>query len=311
MQNIIINNIKKVLKFIIPTAIFCLMLFVMLKVANAESALGGEWDQHLTELEKISGDTGEEMAMNFIRNGINIIKYILGGIALIMGIIYAIGLIFSQGSEDSISKNKKAFIWVFTGFFILMISENISNIFNPEGATTDKIIDFNSARDQLRDIAQYLKWIFGSIIVFIMTISGIKMVTASGDEEVITSQKRNMIWSMMGMLFILLSSNIVNAIYVINSPNEIVSGGAQPLIEEIGGIISLILIFLGPIAILFTIYAGFIYLTAGDNEENTKKAKTMIIAGVTGIIIIYSAYAIINTLISAELALLPLTNLIA
>jgi len=311
MENRIINNIKKALKFIIPTAVFCLMLFVMLKIANADGALGGEWDQHLTDLEKISGNTGEEMAMNFIRNGINIVKYILGGIALIMGVIYAMGLIFSQGSEDSISKNKKAFIWVFTGFFILMISENISNIFNPEGSTTDKIIDFNSARDQLRDIAQYLKWIFGSIIVFIMTISGIKMVTASGDEETITSQKRNLIWSMMGMLFILLSSNIVNAIYVINSPKEIVSGGAQPLIEEIGGIISLILIFLGPIAILFTIYAGFMYLTAGDNEENTTKGKTMIIAGVTGIIIIYSAYAIINTLISAELALLPLTNLIA
>ncbi len=315
MKNKTIINIKKIIKFLFPVITFCGMLFIILKVANAESAIGNGWNKHLPEgLKAIEGSNGEDMAESMIKGGIRVIRYILGGVALIMGIIYAVGLIFSQGSEDAISKNKKAFIWVFVGFLVMIISENIADIFNPTKSTTDKIIDFNATRDQLRDIAQYLKWLFGSIIVFMMTISGLKMITAGGEEETISTEKRHLVWSMMGMLFILLSTNIVNAIYKINSPKEIVSAGAQPLIEEIGGVISLILIFLGPIAILFTIYAGFVYLTALDNDDKISKAKTMIIAGVTGIIMIYSAYAIINTLISSkveELGLLPLINLIA
>jgi len=308
-----IEKIKKTIRFIAPIAIFCALLFVMLKTANAESAIGKDWGKYVPGVGTVNsaGETGEEMAISFVKNGIRIVRYIVGGIALVMGIIFSIGLIFSQGSEDSISKNKKAFIWVFAGFIVLMIGENVADIFNPETSTTSEIIDFNAARDQLRDITQYLKWAIGSIIVLVMTISGVRMITAGGDEETISTEKRNLTWGMLGMLIVLLSSNIVNSIYVINSSKEIISGGAMPIMEEIGGIIKLILIFLGPIAILFTIYAGFMYLTALDNDDKVQKAKTMIVAGVTGIIMIYSAYAIVNTLIGAKLTLLPVINLIA
>ncbi len=54
------------------------------------------------------------------------------------------------------------------------------------------------------------------------------------------------------------------------------------------------------------------YLTALDNEERTKKGKSMIIGGVTAIVMIYGAYAVVNTILaSKQLALLPPLNLIA
>ena len=103
------------------------------------------------------------------------------------------------------------------------------------------------------------------------------------------------------MLTVLLASNIVNAIYVVNeSGTDVGAASAETGIVEMGGVIRLILVFLGPMAVLFTIYAGFMYMTAFENEEHANKAKRMIVGGITGIVIIYSAYAIVNTLIGSR-----------
>lgn len=50
--------------------------------------------------------------------------------------------------------------------------------------------------------------------------------------------------------------------------------------------------FIGVIFICYTIYGGFIYMTAAGNEEKTSKAKNIIRDGAIGIIIILSAASI-------------------
>ena len=70
-------------------------------------------------------------------------------------------LVFARGKEEVITKQKTNFLYVFMGFIILIISENVAGIFNPEKATTDKLIDFEAAHDQLRDIVDYIKWLLG------------------------------------------------------------------------------------------------------------------------------------------------------
>lgn len=294
-----LQKFKKFLQFIWPAAAFCLILFIFFKTVHAQGYLGEEWYRYLEpELPSFRGEpgaTGEELAVNAIRRGIGIIKYLMGAIALLFGIIYAASLVFARGKEEAITKQKTNFLWVFVGFVILMLADAVSDIFNPVKATSEDLINFEKASDQLRDIANYIKWLFGSVVVLLMTISGIRLITAGGDEEKITKEKRHLIWSGIGLLVILLASNIVNAIYVVESPTEIRAAETTIAITEIGGIIRLILVFLGPIAVLFTIYAGFMYLTAFQNEEKLNKAKKMIIAGVTGIIIIYAAFALVNT----------------
>lgn len=294
-----------------PAAIVCLGIFAVINIAHAaDSYLGTEWDKYLRgglqTFSNAGSQTGESLATALVKNLVRIVRYIIGGVALIMGTIYGMSFIFARGKEDVITKQKQNFLWILVGFLILIISENVASIFNPEYATSKELINFTTANDQLTQIVTYGKWLFGSIFVLLMTISGIKMATARGKEEIITKQKTNLIFSLIGMLVILLASNIVNVIYVIKSPNEIVAGGPQSVMSEISSIISLILVFLGPLAVAFTIIAGFMYLTSFDNEDRSKKAKQMIIGGITGIVIIYSAYAIINTFaIEKNLTFLP------
>ena len=56
--------------------------------------------------------------------------------------------------------------------------------------------------------------------------------------------------------------------------------------------------FLGLIAMIALIYAGFLYVTSLGNDEQAKKAKNIIIWVVLGIIIILLAFALVNTLIT-------------
>lgn len=63
---------------------------------------------------------------------------------------------------------------------------------------------------------------------------------------------------------------------------------------------------LGTIALGVILYAGFTWMTAGGNEEKVEEAKKWISAGVIGLAIILSAYAVttfvINSLVNATTA---------
>ena len=60
----------------------------------------------------------------------------------------------------------------------------------------------------------------------------------------------------------------------------------------VGKIIGNILIFLGTIAVVLIVYAGFLWMTAGGNEEQIKKARGWLINATIGLVIILMAYGI-------------------
>ncbi len=62
-------------------------------------------------------------------------------------------------------------------------------------------------------------------------------------------------------------------------------------------VLNFILSFLGIIAMIFVIYAGFLYVTAGGDDGQHEKAKKIIIYAVAGILVVLVSYALVNTLI--------------
>lgn len=71
----------------------------------------------------------------------------------------------------------------------------------------------------------------------------------------------------------------------------------EELTDIIGNIISAVLVFLGVIALIIIIYAGFLWMTAGGNSDQVDKAKKWMINGFIGLVIILAAYAIVNFVI--------------
>ena len=78
------------------------------------------------------------------------------------------------------------------------------------------------------------------------------------------------------------------------------------LVKVIATIINALLALVGVIVTILIIYSGFLWMTAAGNPEQLKKAKTIMIQAVTGLIITMAAYFISDFVVTAILnATLP------
>ncbi|MCK5060946.1 hypothetical protein KAR28_00180 [Candidatus Parcubacteria bacterium] len=75
------------------------------------------------------------------------------------------------------------------------------------------------------------------------------------------------------------------------------SAGDEDIRDTAVGIIQYLLTFLGIIAVGIILYGGFVWMTAGGNEDRVAKAKKIITAGAIGLIIVISAFAITSFVI--------------
>ena len=92
-------------------------------------------------------------------------------------------------------------------------------------------------------------------------------------------------------------------------PNEIgtnIGTGTTDIRITIARIIRTAMSLLGIIAVLIILYGGFKWMTAAGSDEAVGDAKKIITAGIIGLVIILTAYAIasfvINSLVSATSA---------
>lgn len=105
-------------------------------------------------------------------------------------------------------------------------------------------------------------------------------------------------WSLISSLtLILFKANLVlaqsNAVTGVNDlTNAGVNLAQSDLKQVIANIINIFLGFLGVLAVVLILYAGFLWMTSRGDEEKIKTAKGIIVSAVIGLVIILSAYAI-------------------
>lgn len=65
----------------------------------------------------------------------------------------------------------------------------------------------------------------------------------------------------------------------------------------IASIINIALGFLGVIAVIIILFAGFKWMTASGNEEQVASARKMLVQAITGLVIVFLAWIIANFII--------------
>ena len=112
-----------------------------------------------------------------------------------------------------------------------------------------------------------------------------------------TKQLRNTFYSLawVGLLWLNKVTNAVN--YGLDKVRQD-TWSTETADQAIQTLIARLLMFLWVIAVWFIIYAGFLILTAGWDEEKVKKGKTIMIQAVIWIIVIFLAYSIVNWIFS-------------
>ncbi|GMU25120.1 hypothetical protein KJZ71_04270 [Patescibacteria group bacterium] len=74
---------------------------------------------------------------------------------------------------------------------------------------------------------------------------------------------------------------------------------SAPLEVLIGNLINAALGFVGVVLLGVLLYAGFLWMTAGGNVDQVKKAKAMITNSVVGLVIVAASFAIANFVLGA------------
>lgn len=69
-------------------------------------------------------------------------------------------------------------------------------------------------------------------------------------------------------------------------------------------IVRWLMTFLGIVATVMILYGGFVWMTAGGNEDKVGTAKKIIAAGVVGLVIVLAGFAIITWVVSTSQGLL-------
>lgn len=76
-------------------------------------------------------------------------------------------------------------------------------------------------------------------------------------------------------------------------------GAARPLPQIIGQIINVALGFIGILLLFYLLYAGFLWMTSGGDDDKVGEAKTMIKNAIIGLIVIVAAFSISNFVLTS------------
>lgn len=76
-------------------------------------------------------------------------------------------------------------------------------------------------------------------------------------------------------------------------------GEAKPLPVIVGQIINVALGFIGILLLFYLLYAGFLWMTSGGEDDKVGEAKTMIKNAIVGLIIIIAAFSISNFVLNS------------
>lgn len=155
-------------------------------------------------------------------------------------------------------------------------------------------------------IIDFFKYIMASIAVLFMVIAGIRLITGGKKaEEVITKEKDNIKYIIMGLLIIILARPAVQEVFFgeggeFLTDKSIAEDYALKGEEYVRGLYSFIEMFLGAIAVLVIVLAGFRMMASGGEENAINAEKKHIFWAIVGLIIVGLSEAIVKNVVFVD-----------
>lgn len=276
-------------------------------VVNPETFENGDWDQESVQI--LSGT---------VYYLIDILKGILYSIALLFIIIAGFRIITAQGNEDTIKTNRNTIVFAMFGFIIILLADTaVRNVFYGDEVTTENGEDFGpgsclfnpsecatKGAEELLGIVYWWKTLLAVIAFIEIIVSGIRMIMAIGAEDIIEKEKKVFIWVSLGLLLLAINEVVIEKVLYVVDEWEIkendrlkIDTDLQQGINEFVGVIQFILQFVAFFAFVSLVYGGFLMVVNFGDDERVSKAKGIIRDAIIGIIVSFSAYAIVSTIV--------------
>jgi len=268
--------------------------------------------------------SAESKFASLVWGGVMSLRYIIGAISIAFLVYSGFRMVTGWGNDETYSQQRANLFYSAIGLAIVGLAGEISNIFAvscpppvagqpnvdcvPGGFLKDPnaIVRTSTLFEQRTQIIiTFIKYMAGSVAVLEIIISGMRMITMGSNEEKMEQDKKNLIFGVLGLILIIIADTAINKVlYTIDKTRYPGVGGAEPAINfqqgvaEVIGFTNFIVSIIGPLAIAALLGGGILYMVSRDNQENVDKAKRIVTAALVGLIIIYGAFAIVNTFIA-------------
>lgn len=249
---------------------------------------------------------GESQISQVVVAVANLLRNLLGALAVLWIVVAGTQMIMAQGEESVITEQRKAITYAVIGLVIVLILERM--IFILYGAPSPDVTT-GLATNQIRfeqeifGILSFIKTLIGSIAILMIVVSGIRTFFAQGEEDQITKQRKSVLWIMVGLGIIVVNEVIINNLYIDpirRSGDQITIGNVQRVVNLLGGIAEFLLSLMGLIAFGALIYGAATIIMNLGQQENIEKGKKIVRNAIIGIVIALSAFAIVATVIRFE-----------
>lgn len=239
-------------------------------------------------------------------------RIIIGIIAIFMIVLAGFFMVYAQGNSEEYQKQRKAIGSIILGLLFIGFSIEVGRIFALEGGGFLKdpktILErtglFNNF---IKIIVLFIKFLLGGLAVFKIIQAAMTLISVGGNEEKVTESRNNIMWSLIALVFIIVTDTAVNKILFRVDRSKLpgqagsdATFGVGRAIDEFVGATNFILTIVGPVVMLLFVAGGILYVTSRGEESQTEKAKKIITAAVIGCVIIYGSFGLVSTLISGR-----------
>lgn len=276
------------------------------------------YDKYVAPAITVNGG-GEVALSRVIFRVIDIFRYIISGVAVIFVILAGVKLITQ--SQDDGKTQLNVIRDIVAGIITMNIAGEVVNrvfgtvgdkeaVTNPstmeflstfKGADAAKAVPFQFSETVVFPLMEFILSFLAAFSILFIIISAFRIITSQGDPSKVEEAKKLVMNTGIGLGVILMARAFVGAVYGLPIGDI---GGPTDITPELGsGIVIIMTIsnyLLSSMALaclVSFIYAGFLILSARDDEAQRKKGVTVVKFTFIAVIIAMSAYAIVSTLI--------------
>lgn len=231
--------------------------------------------------------------------------------AIIIAFIATIRLLTSPNGEEDFSTWMQTLVWSLAGLFIISIAYTVIQQFEIRVTSTQTFSGqtvYAAVINIIYPLLNFIRYMAGICFFLAAVYSFYRIVTSMGDEERAIDGRKVFIGSVFGFVIMMIAEPIVRVAYGGGTCGGRTIFGisidcTKRVFDASGalGLIAKMIVFLNGFIAIITIvmimYAGFLVLTGGGDEEKTDRAKRTITYAIIGVVILLLSYVIYRFMI--------------
>lgn len=260
--------------------------------------------------------TGHRNIANALDAVVELIKILVGVIAILMIVWSGTLMVTAGGEEEKQEEGKRGVTWGILGLiFMLLIDSTLIDVFYGGGefapGTTleNEATVTSSISEGTTILLAAIQWFEGILIVLAVVyliFSGLQMIMAMGEEESISKQKSVFTWFGVGIIVLLINKVIIQKVLypAVLGENYRVnySPDADQGIVEIVGIVRYFLVFLALVAFVAFLYGGAMMILSLGDDERVETGKKTVAGAIIGLVVILISFVLVSAFITGDLS---------